>query len=75
MQEKEIKKEKWRVYARVLEFIHYFDNNYKPLADAKIEVDRLNKIMTTFPEIMEVMNEKKLFFINYFPKKAREFMR
>ena len=51
------------MYSRVLEFIHCFDDNYKPLAGAKIEADRLNKLMNTFSKIMEVMNEKKLFFI------------
>ena len=66
LQEQEIKKEKWRVYSKVLKFINYFDNKYKPLDDAKIEADKLNKLMTTFPKIMEVMNENKLFFINYF---------
>lgn len=58
-----------------MEFIHCFDNNYKPLDDAKIEVDRLNKLMTTFPKIMDVVNEKKLFFINSFLEKAKEVMR
>ena len=31
LQEKEIKKKKWRVYTRVLEFINCFDKDYKPL--------------------------------------------
>lgn len=31
--------------------------------------------MSTFPEIMEAMNEKKQFFIDSFPDKAREIMR
>ena len=59
MQEKETKKEKWRVFSRVLEFINYFDKDYKPLGNAKIEVDKINKLMITFPKIMETMNEKK----------------
>lgn len=40
LQEQEIKKEKWRVYSRVLEFIHCFDDEYKPLDDAKIEANK-----------------------------------
>lgn len=31
--------------------------------------------MNTFPEIMKVMNEKKHFFIDSYPYKAREVMR
>ena len=31
--------------------------------------------MNTFPTIMEAMNEKKKFFIDSFPHKAREIMR
>lgn len=75
MQETDSKKEKERVFSRVLEFIHCFDNNYKPLDDAKTKADRLNKLMTTIPEIMGVMNENKLFFINSSPEKAEEVMR
>ena len=63
------------MYSRVLQFIHYFDDNYKPLASAKTEANKLNKLMTTFSKIMEVMNEKKLFFINLFLEKAKEVMR
>lgn len=63
------------MYSRVLKFIHFFDDNNKPLVGAKIEVDKLSKIVTTFSKIMEVMNEKKLFFINSFLEKAKEVMR
>ena len=40
-----------------------------------MEVDKINKLMNTFPEIMEAMNEKKKFFIDSFPDKAKEIMR
>ena len=52
-------KEKWRVFSRVWEFIHFFDKDYKPLGNPKIEPDKINKPMIKFPEIMETMNEKK----------------
>ena len=71
LQEKETKKEKWIIFSRVLKFIHCFDKDYKPLDDAKTKVDRINKLMITFPKIMETMNEKKQFFINAYPDKAR----
>ena len=75
MQEQETKKEKWRVYSQVLEFIHYFDQKYNPLDNANTEADKMNKLMNNFPKIMEVMNEKKQFFINSYPDKAKEVMR
>ena len=59
LQEHETKKEKWRVYSWVLEFIHCFDKKYNPLDNANTEADRINKLMSTFPRIMEAMNEKK----------------
>ena len=75
LQEQETKKEKWRVYSRILEFIHCFDQKYNPLDNANTEADKIKKLMNNFPEIMEVMNEKKQFFINSYPDKAREIMR
>lgn len=35
LQEQEVKKEKWKVYKRVLEFINALDKKYDPLADIK----------------------------------------
>lgn len=61
LEEQETKKEKWRVFSRVSEFIHCFDKDYKPLGDTKTKTDRINKLMITFPEIMESMNAKKYF--------------
>ena len=75
MQEQEKKKEKWRVYSNILDFIHCFDADYSPLDNAITTADKINKLMNTFPKIMEAMNEKKQFFINSFPDKAREVMR
>ena len=75
LQEQETKKEKWRVYSKVLSFINCFDQDYSPLNNAATTADRINKLMSTFPEIMEVMNEKKQHFINSFPDKSRTVMR
>lgn len=74
LQEQETKKEKWRIFSRVFEFIHYFEKEYEPLGNVKIEIDKINKLILTFPEIMETMN-KKHFFINAYPDKAKEVMR
>ena len=39
-QEQEIKKEKWRIYSRVIEFIHHFDKDYNPLDKVELEVKK-----------------------------------
>ena len=75
LQEQETKKEKWRVYSKVLDFINCFDKGYNPLSNVVTTADRINKLMSTFSEIMEVMNEKKQHFIDSFPDKASEIMR
>ena len=68
-------KRKNGVFSKVLDFIHYFDVDYNPLDNTVTTADKINKLMNTFPEIMEAMNEKKQFFINSFPNKARKVMR
>ena len=73
--EQETKKEKWRVYSKVLDFINCFHKGYNPLSNVVTIVDRINKLMSTFLKIMEVMNEKKQHLIDSFPDKAREIMR
>jgi len=72
---KKLRKKSWRVYSRVLEFIHYFDKNYGPLDNASTEADKIKKLMNNFSEIMKAMNEKKQFLIDSHPNKAREVMR
>ena len=57
--EQEVKKEKWRVFSKTMDFISNFDKQYDPLADCKLMGDRINKLMTHFASIMEVLNEKK----------------
>ena len=59
LQEQETKKEKWRVYSKVLNFINCFDKDYSPLSNVVTTANRIDKLMSTFLEIMEVMNEKK----------------
>ena len=58
LQEQETKKEKWRVYSRVLEFIHCFYKDYSPLDNAITEADKINNLMINFLAIMETMKEK-----------------
>lgn len=51
LHEQEIKKEKWRVYCRVLESMNAFDKDYSPLADAKTITNKINKLITFFANI------------------------
>lgn len=54
-----------------MDFIHCFDEDYSPLGNAITEVDKINKLMITFPKKMEIMNEKKQILINTYLDKAR----
>ena len=45
MQEQEVKKEKLKVYSKVLEFVNVFDKDYNPLADVKTIRDNINNLM------------------------------
>ena len=74
LQEQEIKKEKWRVYSRVFEFINYFEKDYSPLEDAKTLVDKMNKLMMSFLEIIDAMNKKDLLISTYLDRE-REVMK
>ena len=59
LEEQETKKEKWRVYSKLVDFIHCFDADYSPLSNVVSIADKINKLMNTFPKIMKEMNEKK----------------
>ena len=70
----EVKKEKWRVFSKTMNFVSFFYKKYDPLGDYKLLGDRVNKLMTHFAIIMEVLNEKKSILIRNNPDKAREFL-
>ena len=55
-----------------MDFVSSFDKQYDPLGDYKLLGDRINKLMTHFAAIMEVLNEKKTILIKNNPEKARE---
>ena len=57
-----------------MDFVSSFDKQYDPLADCKLMGDRVNKQMTHFSSIMEVLNEKKTILIKNNLDKAREFL-
>ena len=58
-----------------MDFIHCFDADYSPLGNVVTIVDRINKLMLTFPETMEMMNEKKKILISSFPDRVKKVTR
>lgn len=58
----------------MLEFINRFEKYYSPFKDAKTSTDKVNKLMITFAEIMDTMNEKKSLLITAHPDREREVM-
>ena len=57
-----------------MDFVSSFDRQYDPLGDYKVLGYRVNKLMTHFATIMEVLNEKKLVLIKNNPNRAREIL-
>ena len=55
-----------------MDFVSNFDKQYDPLEDCKLMGDGINKLMTHFATIMEVLNEKKIILIKNNPEEARE---
>ena len=55
-----------------MDFISSFDKQYDPLVDCKLMGDRVNKLITHFAAIMEVLNEKNAILIKNNPDKARK---
>ena len=72
MLSQEVKKEKWRVFNKTMDFVSIFDKKYDPLGDYKMLSDRVNKLKTHFATIVEVLNEKKSILIKNNPDRARE---
>ena len=69
--ELEVKKEKWRVFSETMDFVSSFDKQYDPLGDYQLLDDRVNKLMTHFTTIMEVLNGKKTILIRNNPYRAK----
>ena len=72
MQEKEIRKEKRKVYNKVLDFINAFEPNYDPLANRKYWGMKVDILMDNFAGIMQTMNKKKNILTQAYLDKAIE---
>ena len=55
-----------------MDFISSFDKQYDPLAKCKLIEDRINKLITHFASITEVLNEKKTILMRNNPNGAKE---
>ena len=58
LQEKEVKKEKLKIFSNVLEFINALDNSYDLLKDIMFWGDKINNLMSHFVTIVQTLNEK-----------------
>ena len=54
-----MRKEKWIVFSKTLEFINGFDLHYDPLKEKKYWGAKMQALMNNFSEIIHAMNEKK----------------
>lgn len=75
LQEQELRKEKWIVYSKTLEFINAFDLHYDPLKEKKYWGAKMQALMNNFAEILQVMHEKKATFFATYPDRAAEVQR
>ena len=69
-QEQEVRKEKWTVFRKTLEFINAFGSGYDPLKDKKYWGAKMHVLMNNFATIMHAMNEKKAACIEAHPERA-----
>ena len=67
-----MKKEKWRVFSKTMDFISVFDKQYNLLGNCKLLGDRVNKLMAHFAAIMKTLNEKKTVLIRNNPDRVGE---
>lgn len=62
LQEHEVRKEKWIVFRKVLEFLNAFYSAYDLLKDNKHWGDKMQVLMNNFSAFMQTMNEKKAMY-------------
>ena len=70
LQEQEVRKEKWIVFSKILEFINAFDSDYDPLKDKKYWGAKMHVLMNNFSAVMQNMNEKKATYVKAYPERA-----
>ena len=67
-----MKKHKWVVFSKVLEFISSFEHNYNSFIDKKYWGEKMNMLMNNFSMIMQTLNEKKGILVKEYPNKSTE---
>ena len=70
-----MRKEKWIVFSKTLEFINAFDPQYDPLKDKKYWGVKMQTLMNNFVVIIQTMNEKKAMYVETYPNKAAKVQR
>ena len=71
-EQEEVRKQKWIIYSKVLDFINYFKLKYHPLADKKYWGAKMDMLMDNFAGIMQTLNEKKDIIIKTYLDRAAE---
>ena len=67
-----MRKEKWIIFSKILEFINAFDSDYDPLKDKKYWGAEMHVLMNNFATIMQTMNEKKATYVKAYLERAIE---
>ena len=70
-----MRKEKWIVFSKTLEFINAFDSHYDLLKDKKYWGAKMLALMNNFAMIIQAMNEKKDAYVKVYPDRAAEVQR
>lgn len=69
--EQEVRKKKWSVFKKTLDFVQHFDKNYDPLKSFNPFGEKINFLIEYFEDAMENLNEKKDAVIKADPEKAK----
>ena len=67
-----MRKDKWIVFSKNLEFINAFDPKYDPLKDKKYWGAKMQALMNNFVVIIQAMNEKKEAYVEAYPDRVAE---
>lgn len=59
LDEKEVRKEKWLVFKKTLDFVQHFDKNYDPLNSFHPFEEKIKFLVDYFEDAMQTLHEKK----------------
>lgn len=74
LQTQEIKKEKWIIYNKTIDFIRNFYKTYDPLKNFEPWARKVDPLMEHFEGIMQAVNEKRVVVSKIDPERARRIL-